>query len=367
MRLNFSYVLALGLAAGIGAWMYSGTVVIGGRADSPDAVLPPAERQDPAADAPFRVEVMHLTASERTAVLDIRGRTEANAKVQVRSETAAKVIDRPAREGSRVSAGDILCKLDKGTREASVLEAKAMVAQAKLDHSAATQLQTKGFTAQTRVAQVQAQLDAADARLQEAELELQRTVIRSPIDGITESPMANIGSRLNIGDVCASVVDTDPMTAIGQVSEIDIAKMTIGMPAKVELVTGQTFEGTVRYIAPAADTDTRTFRIEVEIPNPDGLARDGVTALTTLSLASEKAHKISPAILTLNDAGLVGVRGVDTNNKTVFYPATVLGGEEDGVWVSGLPNEVTVITVGQDYVIDGELVDPVLKTAEATQ
>ncbi|WP_289036151.1 efflux RND transporter periplasmic adaptor subunit [uncultured Roseibium sp.] len=367
MRLKFSYILALGLAAGIGAWMYSGTVVIGGRADSPNATPPPAERQDASADALFRVKVAHLTATERKAVLDIRGRTEAHAKVQVRSETAARVIERPAKEGSRIAAGDILCVLDKGTREASVLEAKAMLAQAELDHSAATQLSTKGFTAQTRVAAVQASLDAARARVEEVELELDRTIIRSPIGGIIESPMANIGARLNVGDTCATVVDTDPMTAIGQVSEVDIAKVSVGMAAEVELITGQTFDGVVRYISPAAHPDTRTFRIEVEVPNPDGIARDGVTALTRLPLASEKAHKISPAILTLNDAGQVGLRAVGDNNTTEFFPVTVLGGEQDGVWVGGLPESVTVITVGQDYVTDGQMVEPILETAEVAQ
>jgi membrane fusion protein, multidrug efflux system len=367
MHLKFSYVLAFGLAVGIGAWMYTGTVVTSGQANSANATPPPAERQAPAADAPFKVQVVTMSASQRNAVLDVRGRTEANAKVQVRSETAARVVERPAQEGSRVAVGDVLCKLAKGTRQASLLEAKAQLAQAELDHSASQELSTKGFSAQTTVAAAQAALDAARARLEEAKLELERTTILAPIDGIIESPMANIGARLNVGDICATVVDTDPMTAIGQVSEVDIAKVELGMPAIVDLITGEKLEGKVRYIAPAADTDTRTFRIEVELPNADGKARDGVTALTHLPLASEKAHKITPAILTLNDAGQVGLRTVTQDNITKFYPVTVLGGDTDGIWVSGLPDTVTVITVGQDYVTDGQTVEPVYETAEVSQ
>ncbi|WP_417668053.1 efflux RND transporter periplasmic adaptor subunit [Roseibium sp.] len=367
MRFKFSYILAIGLAAGIGAWMYSGTIVVGGRAESDNATPPPAERQPATTANPFRVQVRELSAIERKAALEVRGRTQANAKVEVRTETAARVIDRPAREGARVAAGDILCKLDRGTREAGVLEAKANLAQAELDHSAAEQLSNKGFTAKTRLAATQAALDAAKARLEEAELELDRTVIRAPIDGVIESPMANIGTRLNVGDTCATVVDTDPMTAIGQVSEIDIAKISLGMQAQVELITGQSFEGTVRYIAPAADADTRTFRIEVEIANEDGKARDGITTLTRLPLKSDMAHKVSPAILTLNDAGQVGLRAVEEDNTTRFYPVQVLGGDPDGVWISGLPDKVTAITVGQDYVKDGEKVEPVFETAEVAQ
>jgi len=367
MRLKFSYLLAVGLAAGIGIWMYSGTIVIGGRGDSENATPPPAARQEKAGDDLFRVQVATLTAMERRPVLEIRGRTEAEAKVEVRAETAARVVERPAVEGSHVSKGDVLCILDKGTREASVLEAKAALAQAKLDHSAATQLSSKGFTAETRVAALQAALDAAQARVEEATLELGRTVINAPIDGILQSPMANVGARLNVGDVCATVVETDPMIAIGQVSEADIGLISKGMDAEVRLISGKSLAGTVRYIAPAADPETRTFRIEVELPNKDGIARDGTTALTRLELPMQRAHKISPAILTLNDAGELGLRGVNDHQVTVFYPVEVLGGGDDGIWVGGLPDTVRIITVGQDYVSDGQKVEPVLKTAEVTR
>ncbi|MHA7773284.1 efflux RND transporter periplasmic adaptor subunit [Roseibium sp. M-1] len=367
MRLKFSYVLATALAAGIGFWMYSGTTVIGGVGDSEHATPPPALRISEASDKSFRVKVERLVAQDRRAVLEVRGRTEAEAKVAVRSQTTDDVIARPATEGTKVSAGDVLCILDKGTREARILEAKAALAQAELDHDAATQLSTKGFTAQTRVAAVQAQLDAARARLKEAELELKHTVITSPIDGVIQSPMVEIGAQLEQGGICATVVESDPMIAIGEVSELNISEIEPGMAATVKLVTGETIEGKVRYISPSANPDTRTFRIEVELPNPDNKARDGVTAVTMLPLATEKAHKISPAILTLNDSGQVGIRAVDENNRTVFYPVKVLGGEQDGMWIGGLPDEVVAITVGQEYVSDGLLVEPVFETAEVSQ
>jgi len=367
MRIKFSYFLALGLAAGIGFWMSSGTVVIGGKGESENSTPPPAARQEQVGDAPFRVKVQKFDALDRQAVLEVRGRTEAEAKVAVRAETADMVVDLPAREGSYVQAGDVLCVLKKGTRQASILEAKALLAQATLDHEAATKLVTKGFTAETRVAGLKAALDAAKARLEEAELELDRTVVRAPIDGVIQSPMADVGSRLKTGDVCATIVNTDPMIAIGQVSEVNIGQLSLGMPARVQLIDGKVLEGKVRYISPAADPDTRTFRIEVELPNAKGEARDGTTALTLLPLPTEKAHKITPAILTLDDAGRVGVRTVDPNNRAAFMAVKVLGGETDGVWVSGLPDTVNVIVVGQDYVSDGELVEPVFETAGVAQ
>ncbi|GAA0782752.1 efflux RND transporter periplasmic adaptor subunit [Roseibium denhamense] len=367
MRIKFSYLLATGIAVGIGIWMSSGTVVVGGVGDGANAVPAPADRVNEGREEAFKVEVAKLVALDRQSVLEVRGRTEAEAKVAVRSETVDDVIRRPAKEGTHVSAGEILCELDPGTREARVLEAKAALAQAQLDHDAASQLVTKGFTAQTRAAQTQALLDAARARLKEAELELERTIIRSPIDGTIESPMAEVGAQLDNGGICATVVNSDPMIAIGQVSELNIGQISIDMPAEVSLVTGETLTGRVRYISPSANPDTRTFRIEVELANPDGTARDGITALTRLALPVEKAHKITPAFLTLSDTGEIGVRAVNADNRTAFYPVTVLGGEEDGLWITGLPDEITVITVGQEYVGDNEIVDPIFKTAEVTQ
>ncbi|MCY1708780.1 efflux RND transporter periplasmic adaptor subunit [Pannonibacter sp. SL95] len=367
MQLKMSYVLAALIAGGVGFWMWSGDVVVGGRADSETAAPPPAARQESRKDAPFKVKVRNMTALDRITTLEIRGITEAEAKVTVRAETSGQIKERPAREGGTVAKGDVLCVLDRGTREARVLEAEAMLAQAKLDFDAASQLSSKGFAAENRVAALKAGFDAATARLREAELELERTVIRAPVSGVVESPMAKVGDHLSIGAACGTLVDTDPMIAIGQVPEAEIGLIQVGMPAEVNLVTGQVPKGKVRYVAPAADPNTRTFRVEIEFPNPDGIARDGTTALTRLPLKAEKAHKISPAILTLDDAGRVGVRIVRDDNTAQFMPVTVIGGEADGVWIAGLPETVKLIIVGQDYVGDGQTVEPVLDVAEVSQ
>ncbi|NBN78292.1 efflux RND transporter periplasmic adaptor subunit [Microvirga tunisiensis] len=367
MQVKMSYVLAAMIAGGVGFWMWSGTVVVGGRADAENATPPPAQRQESQMAAAFRVSVRDMVAVDRTSTLEIRGITEAEAKVTVRAETNGRMLERPAREGARIAAGDVMCVLDSGSREARVLEAKAQLAQAKVDFDAASQLSTKGFAAENRVAALRAALDAASARLEEAEIELDRTVIRAPVSGIVESPMAKVGDHLAIGAACGTIVDADPMIAIGQVSELNVGLIRAGMAAQVELITGQSASGTVRYVAPAADPNTRTFRVEIEIPNADGQAKDGTTAVTRLPLQATKAHKVSPAILTLDDAGRVGVRTVDASNKARFMPVTVLGGEADGVWIGGLPDTARVIVVGQDYVSDGQLVEPVVEVAEAAQ
>ncbi len=367
MRIKFSYLLAAGLSAAVAGWMLTGATIVAGVADADGATPPPAERAPQGSEKPFAVRVKTIHAEERRAVLEIRGRTEAEAKVAIRAETSGRIVGRPVKEGSTIGAGELLCVLDKGVREAKVLEAKAGLEQAELDFKAATSLNTKGFTAETRVAALKAARDAAKARLDEAELELSYTVIKAPIGGIIESPVAEIGTILDKGDTCATIVDIDPILAIGQVSEQDVGSLALGQAADITLVTGETAKGEVRYIAPSADPDTRTFRVEIEVPNEDRKLRDGITALTRLPLSSGMAHRITPAILTLNDEGRVGLRLVGDDDRVVFAPVTVLGGETDGIWVAGLPEIARVITVGQDYVIEGQRVAPVLDTAEAAR
>ncbi|MTI16719.1 efflux RND transporter periplasmic adaptor subunit [Rhodobacteraceae bacterium RKSG542] len=365
MTIRFSYILAAGITASIAVWMASGTVVVGGQGQTEGSVPPPAERLKLAQSEKQSVRVKTLVAMPREATLEIRGRTEADTKVEVRSETTGRVEKRYVSEGQVVKPGDLLCLLDKGAREAKVLQANALLAQAELDFAAASSLKDKGFAADTRVAALKATRDAAKAQLHEAELELSRVEIRSPGHGMVESPMVEVGSILQTGQICATIIDHDPMLAIGQVAETSIMDVFLGQEAEVSLVTGQTVPGKVRYIAPSAQADTRTFRIEVEVANPDLTILDGITAVTSLKLPSEKAHFTTPGILTLDDKGNVGVRAVAADDSVVFHPVEVIGGDTEGVWLKGLPETVNVIVVGQDYVKEGQFVVPVSENGEA--
>lgn len=359
MKIPYTYVLALGITAAIAGWMATGSVVIGGRAGAQNATPPPAERNAEAADKPFRVAVRTISAMSRRETLEIRGRTEADNLVEVKSETSGRVSQRHVREGAAVAAGDLLCELDRGARESKLAEQKARLEQAEFDYKAATRLKESGYSAATRVAAQKATLDAARAGVREAEIELERTEIRAPIAGTVETPIAEVGAMLAIGQTCATIIDTDPLKVIGQVSERDIAKLAPGMEATVALVTGETVTGTIRFIAAGADPQTRTFRVETEIANADKALRAGITASASVELKPTRAHFISAGILTLDDAGTMGVRAVGDGGRVDFHPVKIVGTERDGVWVSGLPDRLDVITVGQDYVKAGQMVEAV--------
>ncbi len=369
LRLKGSYGLALLFTTGIVGWMATGQAVFSGQ-ESDQATPPPAARAKTVESQAVRVAVRELVEQDRQSILNIRGRTEADTKVSVRSETTAIVRERFVSKGQHVKKGDLLCKLDEGSRVASAARAEAALAQAEFDLKAKETLAQKGFAAKTQIAALKAQRDAALAVVKEANLELDRINITAPIDGVVQGRLAEVGDQLKAGDICSELMNPNPMLVVGQVSEREVQLIKTGTKADVALVTGEKLEGTVRYVSTTSDSETRTFLVEVEIPNPDGTVRDGVTAVAKLALPPVKVHQMSPAHLTLSDKGEVGVMLV-TDGVANFTPVNIIAIDNDGVWLSGLPKKATVITVGQEYVLSGQPVEAVdekaYQTSQATQ
>jgi len=356
MRIRFSYLIAVALAAGVSYYMLTGKTVIGGQPGAGAATI--AERQSEAAENLFAVQVELHQARERASQLEVRGRTRADSIVQVRAQTGGILEKRLVEKGQSVAAGDVLCVVERGARKANLAKAGASLKRAEIDLQAQARLVEKGYAARNDIAGLEAALDAAKAVVAEAELELSRTEIRAPIAGIVQDPLAETGDVLAAGSTCVTIIDSDPIKVIGQVSERQIGALSEGMAADVKLVNGVGAAGVIDYIAPSADPETRTFRVEIRLANDDGRIKDGVTALANVPLPVSKAHLVSSAYLTLDDTGRIGVQVVDDENVVRFAPVEVVGAEGDALWVSGLAERARVITVGQDYVLAGQKVKP---------
>ena len=371
-RIPRSYLWAVLFTLVIGGWLASGQDLsflkasTNQPADAPVEIAQEAETE-PEPEKPFRVRVRVFTSEPKPAQIVVRGRTEAWRRVEVRARTPGIVEEVSKEEGQRVSQGELLCKLDVGARMTQLAEEKAKMASAEIDFEAADQLANQNFGSKTKRASERAKLDAAKASVERMEQEIGYTSITAPIKGILEQRVAELGSFLQIGGHCVTIVDLDPILVVVPVGERDIAAVTTGMTATAQLVTGQTVEGKVRLVAPAADEATRTFRVEVEVPNKDFSIREGLTSEISLILPSTPAHKLPSSVLTLNDKGQVGVRLIADENKVRFQNVQILDDDRKGVWVAGLPDKATIITVGQDYVLDGQTVEPVFETAEAAQ
>lgn len=353
-----TYITAAVIALATALWFASGVLSAGeGVAEHPTL----AQAKESAAAAigdmaptPVRGRVIHAAAlPERVRV---RGRTENKRTVDVRAETSGRVIERPVERGTRVAAGDLLCRLALEDRQARVVQAEENVNQARIEYEGSLRLQDRGFQSETAIAQARARLATAQAQLETALLDVERTEVRSPFAGVVEDAPLEIGDYAQPGTPCANIVDLDPMLLVGRVSERDVYRFDVGASASGALATGEQVVGPVSFVGRQADAATRTYRVEVTVANPDYALRSGITTEIAIDVGQVDAHKISPAVLALDDDGRVGVRIVDADNRVRFQHVDIIADDEDGVWVRGLPAVTTLITVGQELVVAGQQV-----------
>ncbi len=314
-----------------------------------EAPAPPEETQ-------LRVVVQRIQEREIESAVVLRGRTSAARQVEVRSETSGLVVSSPLPRGSVVEAGAVLCELAPGTRAASLAEAEARLIEAEINYNAATRLSEDGFAAQTRVAGADAARRAAFAGVEAARAELDRLTIRAPFDGLLENDTAELGSLLSPGALCATVIRLDPIILVGYAAETQIDRLEIGALAGARLSNGEEVMGRVSFLARSADPATRTFRVEVTVPNADQTIREGMSADILVSATATRGHLVPGSALTLDDEGLLGLRLVDADNRTFFAPVSVLRDSPQGFWVAGLPDPADVVVVGQEYATDGIVV-----------
>lgn len=351
--------IAILFAVAATLWVASGLV----GQDEANAVPAAAET----GDAPLPgVQFILSEARTHQRELTVNGHTVATRHVRLRAETDGRIASITSEKGRRVAAGEVIARIALDNREAIRAEAQALVRQREVEFSASKQLAGKGFRSDTNLAQAQALLESARAALARIEVDIANTNIRAPFDGMLNDRMVEIGDFVQSGDEVARIVDMNPMLVVIAVAETNIAALSIGQIAEVRLVTGETRTGVIRYIASVADSATRTFRVEVELENADGAIRDGITAAVTLSLDALPAHFITPAILTLNDAGQLGVKLIDADDRIVFQPVRIIASQAEGVWLAGLPDRGRIVVIGQEFVADGQQVKPTPSSGFAT-
>ncbi|MBJ7409647.1 MAG: efflux RND transporter periplasmic adaptor subunit [Phenylobacterium sp.] len=348
MRLKPQYVFIMVLVAVV-VLFFVVRSLFGGGAEK-------AEAKAPAANAMPSVQAKLTPETVRELEVVMRGRTEAARSVVVRSETAGVVAATPAAEGGFVKQGQVLCRLSVDARQASLDQARAALKSRQLQRKAAAELAAKGYRSETQVLEAQANLDAAMAQVRAAEIALRQVDIRAPFSGVFDKRDAEIGTYLAPGQACGTMIELNPLLIVGDAPETEAARLRAGAPARARLVDGTTLNGRVRYVARDADPQTRTYHLEVIVPNPGNAVRSGLSADLRIAAGAGAAHLVPVSALVLDAAGRQGVRYVLADGRVAFSPVTVLDETPDGMWISGLKGSVNVITVGQSFVADGQKV-----------
>ena len=331
-------------------WLASGVL----RSDTPEAVSETKEVKR------VTVKARELQALEYAPVVQVRARTEATRAVELKAEVSGRVLSLPVSEGDVVKQGDTICELAVEDRELRVNEARSAVQQAKLEYDGSLRLKSGGYQSRTAIAAAKARLDAAKANLKRSELNFQNTKVRAPFDGMVEKHHVEVGDFVDRGAACAMLLDLNPMTFVGRVSENEVERLQEGQNAKARLVGGRVVDAQLNFVGFESDQVTRTFRIEAVADNSDFSLRSGITTDLQIAVDKLRAQMIPSSLLSLDDQGRIGVRILDEENRVMFNLVQIVGDANNGVWVLGLPETVRLITVGQEYATSGAIVDVVM-------
>ncbi|MCL4780036.1 MAG: efflux RND transporter periplasmic adaptor subunit [Gammaproteobacteria bacterium] len=344
--------IAFGLAVLVAIWLLSGYLD-----KKPGEAVGQADAG--ASAGTLSVQFQPQVAQPVTRNLSIYGRTAPVRQVELKAETSGRVSELGTRRGALARQGEMLLKLDLRDRQARLEQARAGVAQQEASYKGQLELKPKGYVSDTQLAETLAKLETARAELTRAELDLEYMNVRAPFDGMVQEREVEIGDYVRAGDPVATFVDNTRLIVTGSIAEQDAGFVRIGTLATAHLVTGEVVSGKIRYIAPVADEATRTFTVELELPNPAGKLPAGVTTEMRIPAGVVLAYQVSPSLLTLDAEGELGIKTVDADGKVIFHRVSIAQSGTNGVWITGLPDQANIIVVGQGYVSAGQSVKAV--------
>ena len=355
----------------------------------------------------FSVETKVFKANLIDQSIELQGQTIHNKKIDVKSETSGNISEINFSRGDKVNKNLSLVLISMDDRKEKLLSAqkdlerlsKELILNEKnrdnllrqniekiklyeIEYASAKQLIDKGLSSKSKLslasfnlanaeadredikikfestlANLEAQITNVKSLLKNIKLDIAKTNISAPFDGIISEKMVEETEFISVGTPLFTIIDLDPIKIEGYLSEFDVNKVSVGTNAIIEDSNGIKKNGTITFISPSAEISTRTFEITIEANNKDLTYKSGITTKIIIKGSELKAHKIPPSILTLLDDGTVGVKAVNKENNVVFYPTKTIKDTIDGMWVSGLPESVNLIISGQEYISIGEKIN----------
>jgi multidrug efflux system membrane fusion protein len=349
--------IAILLAVLLVGWMGSGYII------------PTAHANGVVEETPTRVvtvAVMPSKAQDVELVLTAEGQSIPDRSTSIQAKASGQIVSVSVARGDLVTAGQEIGRVYAETLEAQLLQAQTQLDQTTRDLSNAIALQDRGVATEDRVSQSRAAKAAAEAAVTASQEQLDNTVIRAPFSGRLNDLTLDEGEFVENGDVVAEVLDNDPLTVVIQVPQQALSRIETGQMAEVQFITGEERAGVVGFIGSNADQQTRTFRVEVQVDNPESVMPAGLSARIEIPTGQARGHFISPAILSLGASGDLGIKTVAEENIVAFQPVSIVRAQTDGIWVTGLEEAADIITVGQGFVNAGDVVDPRTEASTAS-
>lgn len=350
--------LAVIMAVALALWL-----LLGDTRSVQEAAPPSSERSE---ESLPRVETRWSQARQLPREQVLHGQLQPWQSVRVMAQVSGRVEKLTKQQGDSVDAGQALLELSDEGRTAQLAQAEANYRLRQKELESARRLRTSNFATDTEVVRLEGEVARAQAELRTAELAVQYNRPASPFAGVVDRRYVEVGQLVQAGDDLMSVVNVAQVKATAQLPQQDARNVAVGQPVKLLMLDGRELAGEVRFISLAADTDTRSFYVEVRADNPELWRIAGGSVTLRIQLPPVSAHQLSPSLLSLGADGQLGVHAVNEEQRVVYYPVQLVAIANDGATVQGLPDRVRIITQGAGFVSPGQVVETVTQQERDT-
>jgi membrane fusion protein (multidrug efflux system) len=313
----------------------------------------------------INVETSMVEIGDFVERISLTGTVVAGQDVTLSAQESGVIRRVVVEQGATVSTGQPLLEVDDAVLRSQVAEATA---QASLANE--TWERRKRLYEVDRVGSELAYLEAkyaaeqATARLTTLETRLGRTVIRAPMDGILETRLVEVGAMVNIGTNVARIVSLDPVKIVAGVPERYARDVRVGASATTVFdVLDISSEGVISYVGATVNAQNRTFLVEIEMANPDGLIKPQMVANVGLVRQTVEGAIVIPqeALVRVEDGYVVFVVEGNGDDAVVLSRAVEIGSSQRNTVVieAGLSAGEQLIVVGQQQVTAGDRVNVV--------
>ena len=340
------------------AWIATGEFSSVGSAQTAEG------KESPTAEAPAAITPLIRTVSvadpafiDHARAIRLSGITEADKRVELAARADGVIAALAMTKGGMVEVGAEVMTLEGPEAVAQEEIARIALDQKERDLEVAQKLFEGGSTSESNLTNARSARDAAAAELARAQATADRLRLKAPFAGVVDAVSVELGEWVQTGTPVATILSLDPILVKAEVSEVDLAAVAVGSTAKVRLANGTEMEGTVRLVAREASAQTRTFPVEIALPNPRMTLPSGMTAQVSLFAQPVRAVVVPRSIITLSDTGELGLRVVGKDNVAKFAAVQIIDDTPEGLVVMGVPEDVRIVTAGQDLVRDGDTVE----------
>jgi membrane fusion protein (multidrug efflux system) len=323
---------------------------------------PEAEEKEETA---IPVEVAGLERGDVAALYTGTASLETDADALVVAKVGGEVVELLAEEGDRVTEGQVLARLDGDRLRLEMERARANLRKLEQEYNRNVQLFEKGLVSSGAFEDLKFELEALKAVYRLAQLEYDYTQIRAPIDGVVSERHIKLGNTITQNSPAFRVTALDPLIAYLHIPEREFRRLESGQAAELRLdaIPGRRFNARVQRVSPVVDPTTGTFKVTMEVPDPEGQLKPGMFGRFNIVWDSRSDVLLVPRVAIvdddISDSVFVIINGkVERRSVLTGYAS----GDRVEI-VEGLEGDEEIVVVGQSGLRDGSRVEVVRRAS----